>query len=591
MKKIAKTIGHIVFAVIFAVVLFFKMPVGASAAGVLPVQAGGTFRIETGQTERSDKTAGPKKTTQLNVLKRPINILPGTGRSALSKRNGCTKLIARPDAGIRTSALERNESNEKLEPDAVTKETGEVATNRTSFEIMTSQSGSDDTDGWEMILPADMSLRSESCLSCLQPAGQRKAAGLSEVNSQDKDNQKSTQNSTYEQPLTDETEDENRQTDIKDADLDQYGTAGGDTAEGAAAGIQQNTSSDQNEQDGYLEGYDDLYSALPEVELEDKAGEIAENYGLDPKNPNWVENLNPKNAFEMIKDFISDGFKTPLTVTLTLIAIMLLVAAFSSFLQSNEYFSRFVNVAAAAVVLLPLFSVLSSVGQTLSSVANFMLSFIPAFMGILLSGGFVGTVSASSPLLLFATNAVAEVSANGFLPLMGSYLSLSICGSISPAFGLSSVANSIKNAANWIMGIFTTLFLGILSVGGAVSASADNLALKTTRFLVNGVPVVGGAIGESLAATRACTELLKSSFGIWGVVGIVLILLPMLLSLLMWKAALFVSSSVSDVFGVDRMSAFLKTVSAVVSVTIGILIFVGMLFIIGLAVLIKVKSG
>ena len=219
-----------------------------------------------------------------------------------------------------------------------------------------------------------------------------------------------------------------------------------------------------------------------------------------------------------------------------------------------------------------------------------MLLFIPTFIGLVISGGMVGTASVSAPMLLFVTNAVAKISTDGFLPLMGGYLSLTISGSLSPVFSLNNLATSIKNAANFIMGICTTLFLGVLSISNTVVGASDSLALKTTRFLINGVPVVGSAIAESLAATTAATDFLKSSVGAWGIVAIAIIVLPILINLLLWKLSLFLSSFVADILDIKNISGFLNAVSAVISVTIGILIFVSMLFIISLAILIKTRK-
>ena len=137
------------------------------------------------------------------------------------------------------------------------------------------------------------------------------------------------------------------------------------------------------------------------------------------------------------------------------------------------------------------------------------------------------------------------------------------------------------------MGLVTTLFLGVLSISGTVTSATDSLALKTTRFLVSGVPVVGGAIAESLTATTASIDVLKSGVGAFGILAVVVILLPILITLLLWKAALFLSSFISEVLDVKVISSFLNAVGAVVSVTIGVLIFVGILFIIGLTILIR----
>lgn len=333
----------------------------------------------------------------------------------------------------------------------------------------------------------------------------------------------------------------------------------------------------------------ELFEALPEID-NFEGYERLEKYGLILEDENWIQNLTPKNLFEILKELILNGYKQPLTAFLMVTAAVIITAAFSSFLKDNQHFLNFLTIAVTAAVLLPLFATLKGAANTLSGVANFMLSFVPIFIGVVISSGFVATASTTSPLLLFVATAVSKISTSTFLPLMGGYLSLTISSSVSPIFSLNSFANSIKTAANYIMGIFTTLFLGVLSISGTVTSSSDSLALKTTRFLVSGVPVVGGAIAESLTAATASIEVFKSGVGAFGILAVAVIILPMLITLLLWKVALFLSSFISEILDIKTLSSFLNAVGAVVSVTIGVLIFVGLLFIIGLTILIRLRK-
>ena len=335
--------------------------------------------------------------------------------------------------------------------------------------------------------------------------------------------------------------------------------------------------------------YSKMYEALPQTEGF-TGDELLEKYGLNIKNEDWIKNLNLTNIFSIFKELVVNGYKAPLLAFLSVLAATIIAAAFAPFLQENEHFLSFLVITAAAFVLLPLFNSLTVAATALKTVANFMLTFIPIFIGVVISSGFVGAGSASSPLLLFVATIVSKISTDTFLPLMGGYLSLSITGGISPAFSLKNLASSIKNAANFIMGLCTTIFLGVLSISGNVSAAGDSLAMKTTRFLVSGVPVVGGAIAESIGAATAATELLKTGVGTFGMVAVAIILLPVLVNLLLWKASLTLSAFASEILDVKSLADFFKSVTAVISVTIGIIIFVGILFIIGLAIIVGLRK-
>ena len=206
----------------------------------------------------------------------------------------------------------------------------------------------------------------------------------------------------------------------------------------------------------------EMQQVLPEIPSFE-GYDVLEDYGIVLENENWVQNLTPKNLFEIFKDLILNGYKQPLSAFLMITAAILITAAFSSFLNDNQHFLSFLIIAVSASVLMPLFATLKAAANTLSGVANFMLSFVPIFIGVVISSGFVATAGATSPLLLFVASAVSKISTSTFLPLMGGYLSLTISGSVSPTFSLNSFANSIKTAANYIMGLVTTIFLGAMA--------------------------------------------------------------------------------------------------------------------------------
>src|SRR5690625_3422700 len=77
-----------------------------------------------------------------------------------------------------------------------------------------------------------------------------------------------------------------------------------------------------------------------------------------------------------------------------------------------------------------------------------------------------------------------------------------------------------------MLGAFLTIFLGVMSVQGTVSAVQDGIAMKTAKFITgNFIPVIGRTFTDAADTVLSASLLLKNAVGIVGVIIIVFIAL------------------------------------------------------------------
>ncbi len=313
--------------------------------------------------------------------------------------------------------------------------------------------------------------------------------------------------------------------------------------------------------------------------------------GISAENPDWINSLSMENVFSHIFSFLKSGAKEPLKALAGILAVILISAAIgsmetaSSALSTATYASA---LAAAAVICVPVFKVVSASVNALQGCSVFMSGFIPVFAVIVASAGAPITSASMSALLLGASQVVSFISNFVVVPLLGGYMSVSLASSVSPLVSQSGIAEGIKKLSFWIMSLLTTVFIGILSIQTAVNASADTLSTKTAKFIIgSSVPVAGTVISEALTTVTASMGLLKSSIGIYGVVACAAIFLPLVCELLIWKISLSLLSVVSDLFSLPKISSLLRAVDTVMSVLSGIIILTACMFIISLSVVVS----
>ncbi|MBQ6826245.1 MAG: hypothetical protein IJP34_06275 [Clostridia bacterium] len=336
-------------------------------------------------------------------------------------------------------------------------------------------------------------------------------------------------------------------------------------------------------------GADELENSLP-----DFAKDFLNSEGISPENPEWVNSLTAENVFLHIWSFLKSGGKKPLVSAAGILSVILISAALSNTeIGGNVQIAvkYAVTLSAAGVVSLPIFSVIESAVNAMQGVTVFMTSFIPIFAAILISGGAVITSASMSSLMLFACEAVNFISNFAVVPLLSGFTAISVASSASPLLEKSKIADGIKKLAFWIMGTLTCVFVGILGIQTAVNASADSLTLKTAKFILgSAVPVAGTALAEALNTVTASVGILKSTVGVYGIVAICAIFLPLLAELLIWRLVLIFLSFVSDMFSLDSVSRLIRSADTVIAVITGLILLTSAMFIISLGVVLTVAK-
>ena len=329
-------------------------------------------------------------------------------------------------------------------------------------------------------------------------------------------------------------------------------------------------------------GAEDLENSLP-----DSAKDYFSEHGIDPSDYNWVNSLSVESVFKHILTFITSGAKAPLNTGAVIIAIILISAALTSAEIKSSAMTAAIYASAAAsaaVIAVPVSSVINTSVNALRGIGVFMLSFIPVFAVIVAASGATVTAASMSALLLAATETVSYISSFIVLPLMGGYLTLSLSSAVSPLIKKSGITETVKKLAFWIMAFISAVFVGILGIQTAVNSSADTLVSKTAKFIIgSSIPIAGGVLSEAMNTVTASMGLLKSSIGIYGALACAVTLLPLVIELLIWRAVLLISSSVSEIFSLGGIAGLLRAIDSMLSVLIGIILLVGAMFVISLA--------
>lgn len=358
-------------------------------------------------------------------------------------------------------------------------------------------------------------------------------------------------------------------------------------AESETAGLGQSSQNGQSGLDTYRKyydaaGVDDLKQSLDDSTISDLY-----DLGIDPENP-YSDGLSAKSVFEKLFEKLKTAFVSPFTALSGVAAALILCSAFGTLskngLSDTADFTAAVCISGIAVV--PFCSAIASAVNTISLCCTFIISFVPIYCGILLCMGSAAFSSAVSAAVFGLAQVVSALAGTVITPFSGMYIALSVSCSFSPEMRLRGLTSAVKKAVFWILGIAMTVFSAVLGITGSINSAADTVSVKTARFfLSNSVPVVGGAITDAVGTLAGSISVLRSGVGAFGICALLLLILPALLQMLLWKASLSVMSAAAELFGQKRCGELLKGLGDGAGLLLSIILSAGVLFLVTFVIL------
>lgn len=333
-------------------------------------------------------------------------------------------------------------------------------------------------------------------------------------------------------------------------------------------------------------GAGDLPDNLPE-----ETRQLLDQLGITSIDAEGFSSLEPQGVWKALAELTGQEASGPLRSVGVVLGVVLLCALMEGMKQTlrdpsaSPVFQVVCVLAACAALLVPLSSCVQAVCRAAESTSVFMGSFVPVYAGILVTAGHAVTAASYQTVVLFAAELITLLATHLLVPLLTVSLALGMAGSLNTGLRLDSLSSAINKGAAWLLGITTTLFVGLLTLQGIVGGAADTLSSRALRFSLSSmVPVVGGSLSEAFSAVKGCLGLLKSTVGGFGMLATALIVLPPLLQCAVWSLGLALCTAAAELFALGQISALLRSAQAVVKTLIAVLAACSLFMIVATAV-------
>ncbi len=225
--------------------------------------------------------------------------------------------------------------------------------------------------------------------------------------------------------------------------------------------------------------------------------------------------------------------------------------------------------------------------EVVDNMVAFMQALLPLLLTLLVAVGGIASAAIFHPVIFITIAVFGTVIKNVILPLIFFAAILEIVNGLSEHFQVSKLASLLKNVAMGLLGLISTIFLGVMSLQGVAGAVADSLTFRTAKFATHTfIPVVGGVFSDALEAVIRSSLLMKNAVGIAGVIIIIMLLVIPLVKIITIAFIYKLAGAVIQPVGEEKISDCLNGLGSSLITVFGAVAMAGLLFFFALVIVV-----
>lgn len=338
---------------------------------------------------------------------------------------------------------------------------------------------------------------------------------------------------------------------------------------------------------------DDIKSVFENIDDDTKS--YLEELGIDEFSFEKLFSVNPTRFVELIIGIFKDTGSNVIKYLYLVIAVIIISSVASSFIKTNSGNLKTVEMITSLIIIsLTIVSVsrlMLDVTVNLKLCTAFVNLYLPIMTAIIVASKNPALALTYNSFSLVLSSIITAIAEHVFMPLLTLLLSFNILSSFSFEDSKNRIFKTIKKIIIIILSLFSIIYTGLLSTQSLLASSSDSLALRGIKFISGTfIPIVGGNIGETLTSVIGSFEIMRNTFGVFIILVIALINLPVMIELLIWYFALQISVIISSFFNLNSITEILENLSEIVSLINTILFFITFVLITSTGIIITMRQ-
>lgn len=333
----------------------------------------------------------------------------------------------------------------------------------------------------------------------------------------------------------------------------------------------------------------------------------AENYAPDFMKELDISNMFDKaltgdidnsSIFKKILNLLGSQIIDTLKILINILIIVLIHSILKSVTDSLEgsnvskivYYVQYILI--VTIIMANFSDILKSVNETIENLIGFSELLIPLLVTLMTYTGSITTTAVIQPILLFLIEIIANLIKIFVLPIVSLITILAIISKITDKIQINQLGKFMKSSVVWALGVILTVFVGVVSLEGTLTASVDGVTAKTAKAAVsNLIPVVGKILGDGVDSILGCGVILKNAVGMIGVIIIIGICFMPIIKIGTFSILYSLTSSIIEPLADTKIVKLLEEMGGIFKLLFAIVCSVSVLLIIGITLVIKISNS
>lgn len=336
----------------------------------------------------------------------------------------------------------------------------------------------------------------------------------------------------------------------------------------------------------YANSYEEIWD-----NLDDQTEEYLADIGIDEISFNELFEVTPTRIIKFILELAFEKGTYILPKIIRIIIVIVILAICLSFLkESNKLTDIIKNIGLLVIlsfIIEPISRMLTDTVTGIKLSTVFINSYLPVMTSIIVASKKPTMALTYNSFSIFLSSIISNIADKIMIPLLGGMLSFSIISSISYEQYQEKILKTIRKFIVIILSLFSTIFTGLLTTQSILSYSSDSLLIKGIKFASGTfVPIVGSGVGDAISSIFSSFIIMKNTLGVFIIIVILLINLPIIIELLLWYFILGFCSVFSSFLGIDSVTDIFESLSSILSLMNIIMFFITFVLVISTGIII-----
>ena len=334
-------------------------------------------------------------------------------------------------------------------------------------------------------------------------------------------------------------------------------------------------------------------------QAEEYTGDFLDNTNLsDILNEAMQGKINNQTIYKKIIKILGKEVSSNIKILISILIIVVIHGILKSITDTLEnsnvsqiiYFVQYILI--VTLIMSNFTEIIKLIKETASNLVGFINVLIPLLLTLMVYTGSITTSTVLEPILLFVSNFIGNIIANILIPVVLIIVVFSVISKITERIQIERISKFLKSSVVWFLGIFLTIFVGIVSLEGTLSSSVDGITAKTAKAAVSSlIPVVGKVLGDVVDSVLGCGIILKNAVGAVGVIVIIGICIVPVIKVAVLSIMYSLASAIVEPVADTKIVKLLEEMSGVFKLLLAILCSLSVILIIGVTMVVKISNS